>query len=208
MDFAVFHGVAEPHIRERKGFKIQQFVPATPEWLGFSAIKRPFPPLLRSANWFMSSCGGFNEHNGRQKPPSAPDRSLVAQGAYCRAAASQEAGWETVDAARPSTRIEAGEAIRKLAAALPKDRPFRVTLFGSAPIQIAVDLFRPSFDEDQGHDMANNCRRLWPIIFGREIDPRVEIIAPALEKRRIGYGEPIRDYKQELRDGVSRIDNR
>lgn len=207
----------------------------------------------------------------------------------------------------------AGEAIRKLAAALPKDRPFRVTLFGSAPLQIAVepallsadvdlfcddedltehvgragldhdhsdfyiqvgsglnfrtspswasraksvvidnctfviphpidiliaklnrldekdleafrvvirktghpteaemihelqmavDLFRPSFNEEQGHDMAHNCRRLWPIIFGREIDPRVEIIAPALEKRRIGYGEPVRDYKQELRDAL------
>jgi len=24
-------------------------------------------------------------------------------------------------------------------------------------LQLAVDLFRPSFDEEQGHDMANNC---------------------------------------------------
>lgn len=69
-------------------------------------------------------------------------------------------------------------------------------------LQMAVDLFRPSFDEEQGHDMANNCRRLWPIIFGREIDPRAEIIAPALQKRREGYGEPTRDYKQELREAV------
>jgi len=207
----------------------------------------------------------------------------------------------------------AGEAIKKLAGALPKDRPFRIVLFGSAPIQImvepsllsadvdlfcdeedlneavrlvgldrdhsdfyiqvcsglnfrtshlwatrtqsttignatfilphpidiliaklnrldekdleafrvvirktghptqeelihelqmAVDLFRPSFDEEQGQDMANNCRRLWPIIFKREIDPRREIIAPALKKRREGYGEPTRDYKQELRDAL------
>ena len=44
-------------------------------------------------------------------------------------------------------------------------------------LQMAVDLFRPSFDEEQGHDIANNCRRLWPLIFGREIDPRKEIIA-------------------------------
>jgi len=29
-------------------------------------------------------------------------------------------------------------------------------------LQMAVDLFRPSFDEEQGHDLANNCRRLWP----------------------------------------------
>lgn len=69
-------------------------------------------------------------------------------------------------------------------------------------LQLAVDLFRPSFDEEQGHDMANNCRRLWPLIFGREIDPRADIIAPALAIRKAGYGEPTRDYKQELRDAL------
>jgi hypothetical protein len=69
-------------------------------------------------------------------------------------------------------------------------------------LRLAVDLFRPSFDEEQGHDMANNCRRLWPLIFGREIDPRAEIIAPALAIRKAGYGEPTRDYKQELRDAL------
>jgi hypothetical protein len=61
-----------------------------------------------------------------------------------------------------------------------------------------------SFDEEQGQDMANNCRRLRPIIFDREIDPRQEIIAPALRKRREGYGEPTRDYKQELRDTLKK----
>jgi hypothetical protein len=71
-----------------------------------------------------------------------------------------------------------------------------------AELQMAVDLFRPSFDEEQGQDMANNCRRLWPLIYGREIDPRKEIIAPALQKRREGYGEPTRDFKQELRDAL------
>jgi len=69
-------------------------------------------------------------------------------------------------------------------------------------LQLAVDLFRPSFDEEMGHDMANNCRRLWPLIFGREIDPRAEIISPALAIRKAGYGEPTRDYKQELRDAL------
>jgi len=69
-------------------------------------------------------------------------------------------------------------------------------------LQLAVDLFRPGFDEEQGHDLANNCRRLWPLIFGREIDPRAEIIAPALAIRKAGYGEPTRDYKQELRDAL------
>jgi hypothetical protein len=69
-------------------------------------------------------------------------------------------------------------------------------------LQLAVDLFRPSFDEEQGHDMANNCRRLWPLVYGREMDPRKEIIAPALAIRKAGYGEPTRDYKQELRDAL------
>ena len=65
-------------------------------------------------------------------------------------------------------------------------------------LQMAVDLFRPSFDEENASDLVNNTRRLWPLIFGREIDPRAEIIAPALAKRRAGYGLPTRDYKQEL----------
>ena len=69
-------------------------------------------------------------------------------------------------------------------------------------LQMAVDLFRPGFDEEQGHDMAGNCRRLWPLIYGRELDPRTEIIAPALQKRREGYGEPTRDYKRELREAA------
>lgn len=70
-------------------------------------------------------------------------------------------------------------------------------------LQLAVDLFRPDFDEENGHDMSNNCRRLWPIIFGREIDPRLEIVVPALKKRKEGFGEPTRDYKQELREAVA-----
>lgn len=70
-------------------------------------------------------------------------------------------------------------------------------------LQLAVDLFRPSFDEEQGHDLANNCRRLWRLFFGREIDPRAEIIAPALAERRRGYGEPTRDYKRELREAAA-----
>ena len=69
-------------------------------------------------------------------------------------------------------------------------------------LRMAVDLFRPSFDEEQGHDLANNCRRLWPVIYGREIDPRQEIVAPALSVRKAGYGDPPRDYKQELREAL------
>jgi hypothetical protein len=70
-------------------------------------------------------------------------------------------------------------------------------------LQLAVDLFRPSFDEEQGHDMANNCGRLWPLIYGRELDPRTEIIAPALAERKRGYGEPTHDWKAELREAAT-----
>ncbi len=67
-------------------------------------------------------------------------------------------------------------------------------------LQLAVDLFRPSFDEENTSDLLNNTRRLWPILYGREIDPRAEIIAPALEIRRKGYDLPKRDYKRDLLD--------
>jgi len=68
-------------------------------------------------------------------------------------------------------------------------------------LQFAVDLFRPGFDEENAADMTNNTHRLWPRLYGRAIDVRTEIISPALETRRKGYGLPTRDYKQELREG-------
>ena len=69
-------------------------------------------------------------------------------------------------------------------------------------LQMAVDLFRPGFDEENAADLANNTRRLWPLLYGREIDVRQEIIAPALAKRRAGYDLPTRDYKRELREAA------
>src|SRR5574342_135376 len=42
----------------------------------------------------------------------------------------------------------AGSALKKLAAVLPKDRTFRITLFGSAPIQITVEPSLLSADVD------------------------------------------------------------
>jgi hypothetical protein len=38
-------------------------------------------------------------------------------------------------------------------------------------LQLGVDLFRPSFDEEQGHDLVNNCKRLWPLVFGARDRP-------------------------------------
>jgi hypothetical protein len=54
-------------------------------------------------------------------------------------------------------------------------------------LQLAVDLFRTDIDEEQGRHMINNCQRLWPLVFGREIDPGVEIIAPTLKRHRKGF---------------------
>ena len=68
-------------------------------------------------------------------------------------------------------------------------------------LQFAVDLFRPGFDEENAADLTNNTHRLWPLLYGRAIDVRAEIISPALAKRREGYGLPTRDYKRELREG-------
>ncbi len=70
-------------------------------------------------------------------------------------------------------------------------------------LQMAVDLFRPSFDEENAADLGNNTARLWPLLYGREIDVRREIIAPALAKRRAGYDLPVRDYKRELREAAA-----
>jgi len=67
-----------------------------------------------------------------------------------------------------------------------------------AELQIAVDLFRPPFDEERNVDFLGNVRRLWPILFQREIDPHKEIIQPALAKRREDYGQTGHDYKRDL----------
>ena len=74
--------------------------------------------------------------------------------------------------------------------------PTETELIGE--LQLAVDLFRPGFDEENAGDIGNNARRLWPLIYGREIDVRGEVIAPALAKRKAGYGEPTTDYKRKL----------
>ena len=62
-------------------------------------------------------------------------------------------------------------------------------------LQNAVDLFRPAFDEDSPNLFPENAVRLWREIFHSEIDLRRDIIAPALERRRAGYGETPPDYK-------------
>ena len=68
-------------------------------------------------------------------------------------------------------------------------------------LQAAVDLFRPNFDESVPSDITANTRILWRELWGREMDVRKEIIAPALARIREGYAPDLAraDYKAELR---------
>lgn len=65
-------------------------------------------------------------------------------------------------------------------------------------LQIAVDLFRPSFDDESPNRYAANTVRLWREMFNLEIDVAKDVISPALARRRVGYGEPPPDYKSSL----------
>ena len=66
-------------------------------------------------------------------------------------------------------------------------------------LQFAVDLYRPNFDEEMIGDITTNTCVLWQELWGKEINVRAEIIAPALAARRDGYDFPKMDYKAELR---------
>jgi hypothetical protein len=65
-------------------------------------------------------------------------------------------------------------------------------------LQNAVDLFRPAFDDDSPNRYPENTRKLWRELFHAEIDVRLEIIEPAIVRRKQGYGETPPDYKRTL----------
>jgi len=54
-------------------------------------------------------------------------------------------------------------------------------------LQNAVDLYRPSFDEEKGSAIWQNTMDLWKVLFKREIDVRGTIVSPALDRRRGDY---------------------
>lgn len=68
-------------------------------------------------------------------------------------------------------------------------------------LRVAVDLYRPNFDEEAGSDITGGTRVMWNEIYGHDIDVRREIIAPALEARRQGFSadQPGANYKSDLR---------
>ena len=61
-----------------------------------------------------------------------------------------------------------------------------------------VDIFRPSFDEERAGNPAHNTQILWRELFGKDIDVRARVIAPALAERRRAYGEAAEGLKAKL----------
>lgn len=71
----------------------------------------------------------------------------------------------------------------------------------SKHLQLAVDLYRPGFDEENAPDFTTQTHILWQEIFKGDIDVRAEIIRPALARRQAFYdadaGDPA--LKERLR---------
>ena len=62
----------------------------------------------------------------------------------------------------------------------------------------AVDLFRPAFDDESPNLYPGNAVRLWRELWQAPLDVGRDIVAPALARRRAGYGDPPHDYKRSL----------
>jgi hypothetical protein len=75
-------------------------------------------------------------------------------------------------------------------------QPTAAELLSELPM--AVDLFRPAFEEDMPNRYPENTRHLWRDIYHAEIDVRREIIEPAMARRNRGYDEEPPDYKGAL----------
>jgi hypothetical protein len=68
-------------------------------------------------------------------------------------------------------------------------------------LQAALDLFRPGFDEEMVGDITTNTRVLWNEIWGKDINVRQEIIAPAIALANEGLKPdiPQRPFSDDLR---------
>ena len=66
-------------------------------------------------------------------------------------------------------------------------------------LQLAVDLYRPKFDEESARgDMLMNTRLLWQTLWAKDIDVRARIIRPALERVEREYRETDPNLKTRL----------
>jgi hypothetical protein len=68
-----------------------------------------------------------------------------------------------------------------------------------AALMNAVDIYRPRFAEEQsGADIFENTRAVWREIYGKTIDVRLEIVVPALARRKLSYGGAAPNRKAQL----------
>jgi hypothetical protein len=65
-------------------------------------------------------------------------------------------------------------------------------------LQNAVDLFRPAFDDESPNLYPSNSMRLWQELWQTPLDVGRDIVAPALSRRRAGYGDQPPDYQRSL----------
>jgi hypothetical protein len=76
-------------------------------------------------------------------------------------------------------------------------------------LQEIVDVYRPAFDEeDTGGDPWGNTVKVWEELYGKSVDVRSQIVAPALVRRREAYGLNAEKSKNALRDISSENDLR
>lgn len=53
-----------------------------------------------------------------------------------------------------------------------------------------VDIYRPAFDEEGFvPDVETNTRKIWRLLYGKDIDVKTEIIKPAIAQRKEVYGQ-------------------
>ncbi len=72
-------------------------------------------------------------------------------------------------------------------------------------LKLAVDLYRPTFDEERGANMANNTRMLWNELYGHDIDVYEQIIRPALRRQMENWHQDVPDYRERARILAERL---
>lgn len=65
-------------------------------------------------------------------------------------------------------------------------------------MRLMVDIFKPSFDEEQGSNVHANVKHLWREVFKKEIDIPAEIIRPAIAERQAAYQQGGQGIKRAL----------